>query len=116
MDTVRIHGMQFLGKHGVTPEERADARPVHLDVELSYDASKAARSDELADAVDYDRIFEVCERVATQRSFHLLEALADACLRALLEDRRIARATVRVRKPDMLSGATPEVELTRTNE
>lgn len=115
MDAVRIRGMRFWGKHGVTDQERADAQPVHLDIELSCDATKAAQSDDLADAIDYNRIFRTCENIVTQRSFHLLEALADACLRAVLEDPRIARATVRVSKPQLLNGSTPEVELSRTN-
>lgn len=112
-DFVRIRGMRFWGKHGAEPGERDWAQPIDLDVELAVDASAAAASDELADSVDYLGVYQKLERVVTQRSFALLEAVADACLTSVLEDPRILRATVWVRKPRLLDGATPEVEMTR---
>lgn len=106
--------MRFWGKHGVTEAERTIAQPLDIDIELECSIERAAASDDLADTVNYDEVFKACERIATQQSFHLLEALAESCLRAILEDRRIARATIRVRKPRLLNGATPEVEITKT--
>ena len=113
---VRLRRMRFWGRHGVTEEERSSPQEMELDVELIVDCAPAARTDRLDDAVDYAGVYRTCERIVTEQSFALLEALADACLRALLRDRRIERATVRVRKPELLEGATPEVELTRSRE
>ena len=113
-DAVRIRRMRFWGRHGVSLEERARPQEIELDVELVVDCASAAASDRLEDAVDYDAAYRTCERIVTQRSFALLEALADACVRELLADVRVARATVRVRKPQFLDGATPEVEITRS--
>jgi dihydroneopterin aldolase len=114
-DAIRIRGMRFWGKHGALPGEQEQSQPIDLDIELDVDCAPAAGSDQLADAVDYTTVHRACERVVTTRSFVLLEALADACLRAVLEDKRIRSATIRARKPRLLDGATPEVELTRTN-
>ena len=108
--------MRFWGRHGVTPEERANPQEIELDVELIVDCSKAAASDRLADTIDYDAAYRACEHIVTGRSFALLEALADACLLEMMADERVARATVRVRKPRFLDGATPEVEITRSRE
>jgi len=113
LDRVRVTGMRFWGKVGATEDERARSQPIDLDVDLAVDCKPSAASDDLADAVDYDRVYHACERLVTEGSFHLLETLADACLRAILVDKRIVLATVRVRKPRFLNGATPEVELTR---
>ena len=113
---VRIRHMRFWGQHGVTPEERASPQEIEVDVELVVDCAAAAASDQLADAFDYTGAYLACERIVTQRSFALLEALADACLRELMTDPRVERATVRARKPNLLDGATPEVELTRTRQ
>ena len=113
-DAIRIRHMRFWGRHGVTEDERASPQEIELDIELIVDCSRASRSDQLTDAVDYDAAYRVCEKIATQRSFALLEALADACLQELMHDGRVQRATVRVRKPGLLDGATPEVELSRT--
>src|ERR1700674_442991 len=104
-DRIRISGMRFWGKHGAAPGERERQQPIDVDVELHIDCEPAAKSDDLNDTVDYDRIFHHCEAIVTQRSFTLLEALAAACL---------SEATIRVRKPRLLDGATPEVELTRS--
>jgi dihydroneopterin aldolase len=114
-DAIRIRGMRFWGKHGALPGEREQSQPIDLDIELDVDTTSAAARDRLADAVDYTTIYQACERVVTTRSFALLEALADACLRVVFEDERIRSATIRVRKPRLLDGATPEIELTRTN-
>lgn len=112
-DALRIRRMRFWGRHGVTELERASPQEIEIDVELIVDCARAAQSDRLTDAVDYIDAYRTCERIATERSFALLEALGDACLRELLRDSRVERATVRVRKPGLLDGATPEVELSR---
>jgi 7,8-dihydroneopterin aldolase/epimerase/oxygenase len=111
---IRIRRMRFWGRHGVTELERASPQEIELDVELITDCSRAAETDRLADAVDYVDAYRMCERIVTERSFALLEALAEECLRELMRDPRVERATVRARKPGLLDGATPEVELTRT--
>jgi dihydroneopterin aldolase len=111
---IRIRRMRFWGRHGVTVEERARPQEIELDVELVVDCSQAVASDRLEDAVDYDAAYRTCERVVTQQSFALLEALAGAVLHEMMTDPRVERATVRVRKPGLFSGATPEVEITRS--
>lgn len=112
-DTIRINGMRFWGKHGANPGEQDREQPIDVDIALDVDCAPAAASDQLADAVGYVRVYRAIEATVTQRSFALLEALADACLSVVLEDPRIERATIRVRKPRRLDGATPEIELTR---
>jgi len=113
---IRVRQMRFWGAHGVTPEERSGPQEIVMDVELVADCARAAISDDLADAVDYDGIYRICERHATQSSYALLEALAGACLRDIMADRRIDRATVRVRKPNLIEGASPEVEITHSRD
>jgi len=112
-DVIRIRDMRFWGRHGNNPGERDHAQPIDIDVELHLDCGPAIASDDLADTVDYDAVFKACEAVVTERSFVLLESLAAACLKALLAVPHVEAATVRVRKPRLLDGATPEIELTR---
>jgi dihydroneopterin aldolase len=111
--TVRIRDMRFWGHHGANAGERERTQPIDIDVELRVDCGPAIASDDLSQTVDYDAVFKACERIVTQESFVLLESLADACLTAVLGDPRVESATVRVRKPRLLDGATPEIELTR---
>ncbi len=112
--TIRIAGMRFFGRHGAKPGEQDRPQPIEMDVEMAMDAAAACASDDLRDALDYDRIFEICRGIATERSFVLLEAMACACIDAIMADARVTSARIRVRKPALLDGATPEVEIVRT--
>ncbi len=105
--------MRFWGKHGANPGERDRTQPIDVDLEIVADVAKAAASDALADTIDYAVLQHICERIVTQQSFALLEALADRIAREVGADSRVASVTVRVRKPRLLDGATPEVELRR---
>jgi 7,8-dihydroneopterin aldolase/epimerase/oxygenase len=111
---IRIKGMRFWGKHGANPGERERDQPIDVDLEIAMDVGRAAASDALADTIDYDELYRSCERVVTQQSFALLEALADRIAQACLQDARIGEVTVCVRKPRLLDGATPEIELRRS--
>ncbi|MDQ2817941.1 MAG: dihydroneopterin aldolase [Candidatus Eremiobacteraeota bacterium] len=108
---VSIHGMRFWGKHGVELSEREHSQPIDMDVIMAVDLSQAAVADDVAETVDYSYVYERCADIVTGRSFALLESLAAACLEEILRDQRIAKATVRLRKPRLLEGGTPQVEL-----
>jgi 7,8-dihydroneopterin aldolase/epimerase/oxygenase len=103
--------MRFWGKHGVSDEERQQAQPIDVDLEVSVDLTPAALSDRLRDAIDYTKLFALCEQVVTQQSFALLEALARQIGDRVRDDHRVLEVVVRVRKPRLLDGATPEVEM-----
>ena len=49
--------MLFLGRHGVTLDERLEPQPFEVDVELHKDLSGPSASDELADTIDYAGLF-----------------------------------------------------------
>src|SRR6185503_15846979 len=77
-DRITLGGMQFVGRHGVTDEERAEAQPFEVDLLVRLDLSTPARTDDLADTVDYGALFKLTREVVEGPSFHLLEALAAA--------------------------------------
>jgi dihydroneopterin aldolase len=108
---IRIEGMRFYGKHGASEEERAKSQPIDLDVEAAIDLSAAAQSDRLSDTFDYTKLHALCERAVTQESFALLEALAEHIARQVLADDKVLGVVVRARKPRLLDGATPQVEV-----
>ena len=110
---IRLSGMRFWGKHGADPGERERDQPIDVDLEISCDVSRAAASGALADTVDYAEVYRTCERIVTQESCVLLEELAGRIAAAVFADRRVEGLSVRVRKPRLLDGATPEVELRR---
>lgn len=111
-DRITLLGMQFMGRHGVSSEERAEPQPIEVDVVVRLDLSAPATSDDLADTINYATLFELARQVAEGRSFHLLEALAGAIADAVLAAHPIDDVEVRVRKPKApLPGAFESVEV-----
>jgi dihydroneopterin aldolase len=99
MLTIALHRIEFDGRHGATAVERRTARKFEVDVELEVDASVAARSDLLADTVDYSRVAEAIVAVGTGEPHHLLESLARQMVEAVRERfPRIRRMQIDLRK------------------
>ncbi|MGA3029806.1 MAG: dihydroneopterin aldolase [Candidatus Limnocylindrales bacterium] len=118
-DRIALINMQFEGRHGVLEEERLNAQPFEVDVELSLDLAPAGTADDLSQTVDYREVFEICREVVEGPSVQLIEALAERIatrLLAELEAAAVSEVLVRVRKPKvMLPGALDgaAVEITR---
>ena len=111
-DRISLRGMRFSGRHGVTPEERAEPQPFDVDLVLRLDLARPGATDALADTVDYARLFDLARRVVEERSFHLLEALATAIADAVLAAQGVDDVEVAVRKPKApLPGAFESVEV-----
>jgi dihydroneopterin aldolase len=111
-DRITLRGMQFMGRHGVTAEERAGPQPFEVDLMLRLDLSAPAETDDLADTVNYATLFELARAVVEEHSFHLLEALAAAIADAVLAAHAVDDVEVRVRKPKApLPGAFDAVEV-----
>jgi dihydroneopterin aldolase len=118
-DRISLRGMQFMGRHGVGAEERAEPQPIDVDLVVRLDLSHPARTDDLADTVDYSALFDLAREIVEERPFHLLEALAGTIAEAALEAFPVADVEVRVRKPKApLPGAfeTVEVRIRRTRD
>jgi dihydroneopterin aldolase len=117
-DRITLRGMRFLGRHGVTLEERMEPQPFEVDVTLWADLAAAARSDELAETVDYAGVFPEVARIVEDTSFRLIESLAQSIADAtLLAQPRATRVEVRVRKPNApLPGTFETVEVTLLRE
>ena len=111
-DRITLRSMQFMGRYGVSSEERAEPQPIEVDLVVRLDLSMPAKSDHLADTVNYATLFELARQVVEERSFHLLEALAGAIADAVLAAHPVDDVEVRVRKPKApLPGAFETVEV-----
>ncbi|HPH70278.1 MAG TPA: dihydroneopterin aldolase [Kofleriaceae bacterium] len=77
-DSVFVRGLEFEGNHGYTAAERRGTRRFRVSIALYAQLNAAARSDKLADTIDYWKVSEIIVGVGTQSTFKLLEALAGA--------------------------------------
>jgi dihydroneopterin aldolase len=111
-DRITLRGMQFHGRHGVSSEERAEAQPIEVDLALRLDLSRPARTDDLADTINYVSLFDLVHEIVEGRSFKLLEALGGAIADSVLAAHPVDDVEVRVRKPRApLPGAFDTVEV-----
>jgi dihydroneopterin aldolase len=111
-DRISLLGMRFMGRHGVSAEERAEPQPFEIDLLVRMDLSMPARTDDLADTVDYSALFSLARAAVEERSFHLLEGLAGAIAEGVLAAHPVHDVEVRVRKPKApLPGALDAAEV-----
>lgn len=75
MDTIFIKGITSEATIGVWEWERHVRQKLVVDVEFGTDFAKAAASDELADALDYQKITATVVTVCEDSSYRLLESL-----------------------------------------
>jgi dihydroneopterin aldolase len=97
-DRIRLHNMRFYGFHGVSAAEKETGRRYEVDCDLFLDLTTPGSSDRLADTVNYAKIYDKIENLMEQTHYALLESIAEDIAKHILEDRRIDKAVVRVRK------------------
>lgn len=113
VDTIFVRDLKLRGRHGVYDEEQTREQEFVLDIAVDFDTNKASTSDNIADTVNYAVFRKVAKEVFEGPSFRLLEKLADVVAAKILEDTRIGRVTVTVRKTEMYKDCTPGVTVIR---
>ncbi len=115
-DRIELRGLRLLGVHGALSDEQARAQPFEVDLDVDADLAAAARSDDLADTVDYGALAEAMARVVGSERYALLESLAERMAEVALADDRVQSVTVTVRKlrpPVAVDLGTAGVRITR---
>lgn len=114
MTKVFVSGLTVQAEIGVYRHEIGKVQPLIVDVELDV---PSARSERLADTLNYETILAAAQSVASQGHIHLVETFAERLARACLSDERVTRARIRVEKPLALAphavGAGVEITLVR---
>jgi dihydroneopterin aldolase len=98
MDRIELRGMSFQGRHGVRPEERAQAQEFKVDIRVEADLTDAVRTDRLDDTVDYRQLRYAAQEVIEGPSKKLLESLAGEIAEHILGLPRVHAVTVRIAK------------------
>lgn len=104
-DKIFINQLQASCILGVTDEERKNPQTVLIDLKLSADFSKAAQTDQIEDAIDYDQVCKVVTRFVAQSNFYLLEALAEAIANLLFKEFLIEEVKLKIFKPKIIPNA-----------
>ena len=115
MDKVFIEGLRLSGKHGVAEHERTTTtQDFMLDVAAELDTGPAAKSDDIADTVDYMHFCAIAKDVISNNSFYLIEKVAQTIADRILEDARVTSVSITIRKPDLLDNGVRGISIIRS--
>lgn len=115
LDELTVRGIEVFAHHGVLDHERRDGQTFRVDLTLSLDTREAARTDDLAQTVDYGALVAEVVAAVERDPVDLVETLAQRVAEVCLTDLRVARAVVSIHKPHAPIDATfDDVVLTIT--
>lgn len=98
MGLIQIENMEFYSFHGHFKEERIVGNKFLVDLTIETDMKNPAESDNLKDAVNYQRVYEIVRQQMELKS-HLLEHIAGRILDAIYAEMKgINKVTVKVSK------------------
>ena len=98
MDKILISQIDCPARVGVTDEERTSAQHLSIDLEFLIDARNPARTDSIADAIDYSKVAAVVAEVCAKQPYHLIETIAERIAERVLAEFPTAGTRVLVRK------------------
>ena len=105
MAVIRINDLKVRTLIGAYSWERVNKQELIINITIEYDASKACRSDQLKDALNYESVATKAIKTIERSGHTLLEKLTSKLLAGIMSDRRVERAHVRVDKPHALPQA-----------
>lgn len=114
MDAIRLKNLELPCRIGAQPQERAAPQNITATVALELDLRKAGKSDRLSDTLDYAELVKQIKAGAANRSFSLLEALAERIAQICLSHCKVSAVRVSVAKRGRAAlPVTAEVEISR---
>ena len=101
MEKIIIKGLKIKANHGVFEEEKRNGQFFILDIVSEIDVRKAQISDNLEHTVSYADMIGTVTRVFTEKSYNLLECVANKVGTEILREfPKLKSVTVTVKKPD----------------
>src|SRR3989338_1898466 len=101
LDKIEMHGMVFLGRHGVKAEERNKPQRFRVDVDMYLDLAHAGESDTMADTANYSLARKKVQAIIEGESCFLIERLANLIAEEILYSCAVDGVTVGVWKLDV---------------
>jgi len=117
LDCIYIRDLKFRCIVGINEDERHEKQDVVANLTLWADLTRACRTDNIDDTVDYKSLKKKILDMAEQSNFLLVEALAQAMADVSLAYDKVRQVRVCVEKPTALRFArTVGVEIVRARD
>jgi dihydroneopterin aldolase len=105
MDTIYLTDLRIQTVIGIFEWERRVKQTVSIDLEMSTDVARAARTDSIADALDYKAVSKAVIELVENSSFQLVETLAERVAELIIRQFGVAQVRLRVNKRGAIRGA-----------
>jgi 7,8-dihydroneopterin aldolase/epimerase/oxygenase len=105
MDIVFIHDLKIETVIGIYDWERKIRQTISLDLEMATDISKAAKSDNIDDALSYKTVAKRLIDFVEESEFELVEALAEKICSIVLDEFAVPWVKLTLHKPGAVRGS-----------
>jgi dihydroneopterin aldolase len=105
MDIVYIRELEIEAIIGIYDWERETKQTVSIDLEMGCDNTKAAASEDIADALDYKAVAKRLISFVEGSEFLLVETLAERIAAIVLEEFSVPWLRLRLGKPGAVTGS-----------
>lgn len=106
MDRVFIEDLRIQTVIGIYDWEREITQTISIDLQMAFDISRAAASDEIVDTLDYKSVSKRLIQFVESSEFQLVEALADHCARIVLDEFPVNWLRLKLSKPGAVRGSS----------
>jgi len=105
MDIVFIHDLKIETVIGIYDWERKIRQTISLDLEMATDISKAAKSDNIDDALSYKTVAKRLIDFVEESEYELVEALAEKICNIVLDEFAVPWVKLTLHKPGAVRGS-----------
>jgi len=106
MDLVFIEDLRIQTVIGIYDWEREITQTIGIDLQMAFDISRAASSDDIVDTLDYKSVSKRLIQFVEGSEFQLVEALADHCARIVLDEFPVNWLRLKLSKPGAVRGSS----------
>ena len=106
MDRVFIEDLRIQTVIGVFDWEREITQTISLDLQMAFDIGRAAKSDAIADTLDYKSVSKRLIQFVESSEFQLVEALAEHCAQIVLDEFPVNWLRLKLSKPGAVRGSS----------
>lgn len=114
MDYVTLEHFKITGVHGHHEHERRIEQEFEISLKVGCDVGAAGKSDKLPDTIDFDFLRACVEEVFRNRSYYLVETLAEDIAERIFTDARAKEVVISIKKNAVWPDAIPGIIVTRT--
>ena len=105
MDKVYIKNLEVEAIIGIFAWEREVKQIISINIEMDFNNKKAARTDNIKDALDYKKVGKIVTAYVKKSKFKLVERLAEKIAQIILKEFPVSSLIVSVTKPGAMRGS-----------